>query len=196
MKLNRLFYALLLFSSLIVISHSGLYAQERNPEYLEDDGTTLWEEEKFLDATGQEFETDSTQYVGEEEVQAAEEAAKKSGIPNINIAAALEQDKEMMPDNIIYGIGTGAMLGGWFALVQGNDARENVRYLTVGILLGAGLGFLVGSKSLFLQIGPSASNQYEHLQFQKRNPFDTGQNQQKSSQTKDSLARIDFQFKF
>ncbi len=194
MKLYRFFYFLVFF---ITIFSFSLSAQDQEAEYLEDDGTSLWEEEKFLDATGQEFETDNTQYVGEEEVQAAEEAAKESGMPNIDIAAALEQDKEMMPDNIIYGVGTGAMLGGWFALMQGKDARENVRYLTVGVLLGAGLGFLVGSKSLFQQMRTSTYDRNENLQYKKQNPFDQ-QNQQKQRYAKSKLplARIDFQYRF
>lgn len=68
----------------------------------------------------------------------------------MDIAAAIEKDKQLMPDNIVYGIGTGAVIGGWLALVQGQDARQNVQYLSVGVLVGALIGMLIGTKSLYL----------------------------------------------
>lgn len=128
--------------------HPALYAQDDG--YLEDEGSSLWQEQQFLDVTGQEFTTEDAQYVGEEDVAAAQEAARRAGLPSLDLASALEREKEMLPDNIMYGIGTGAMLGGWFALTQGEEARENVRFLTVGTLIGALLGIAVGNKSLFL----------------------------------------------
>ncbi len=130
----------------------------QNPDYLEDEGEYLWEEQQFLDVTGEEFTTEDNQYVGEEEIKAAKEAAKRSGLPSIDLAAALERDKEMLPDNIMYGIGTGVLIGGWFALVQGGDSRENVRFLTVGTLAGALLGMAIGYKSLFVSQGPEISS--------------------------------------
>lgn len=151
-QLKSLITFLTLIAFITGITPSFALAQEI--DYLEDDGDSLWEEEKFLDVTGSEFETGDTQYVGEEEVKAAEAARKAAGIPTIDLAAALEKDKEMLPDNIMYGVGTGAMIGGWFALVQGGTARDNVRYLTVGILAGVLLGTAVGNKALFMQRAP------------------------------------------
>lgn len=146
---------LLLFT--ICSVHPAGFAQEI--DYLEDEGTNLWEEQQFLDVTGEEFTTEDSQYVGEEQVKAAEAAAKRAGLPTINLAEALEQEKQLLPDNIMYGIGTGALIGGWFALVQGGTARENVRYLTVGTLFGALLGLAVGSKSIFgIQPGVAAND--------------------------------------
>lgn len=154
-QLKSLTTLLTLLFFLASITQPCVFAQEI--DYLEDEGESLWEEEKFLDVTGSEFETGDTQYVGEEDVKAAEAARKAAGIPTIDLAAALEKDKEMLPDNIMYGVGTGAMIGGWFALVQGGTARDNVRYLTVGILAGVLLGTAVGNKALFMQRAPGAA---------------------------------------
>lgn len=129
-------------------------ALAQNPDYLEDEGESLWEEQQFLDVTGEEFTTEDAQYVGEEEVKQAQEAAERAGLPSIDLAAALQRDQEMLPDNIMYGIGTGALIGGWFALVEGGDSRENVRFLTVGTLAGALLGIAIGNKSLFMAQAP------------------------------------------
>lgn len=131
-----------------------VFAQEM--DYLEDQGDSLWEEERFLDVTGSEFETSDSQYVGEEEVKAAEAARKNSGLPAIDLATALENDKAMLPDNIMYGIGTGALIGGWFALVEGGTARDNVRFLTIGVLAGVLLGVAIGNKSLLMPQAPGA----------------------------------------
>jgi len=125
--------------------------------YLEDEGNSLWEEREFMDVSGREFETMDTEYVGEEEIQAAEEAARRAGLPTIDLAAAIEQDKELMPDNIVYGIGTGALIGGWLALVQGETARDNVRFVSIGIVSGVLLALAVGTKSLYLKKVPTAS---------------------------------------
>ncbi|MCG8337567.1 MAG: hypothetical protein MJE63_23950 [Proteobacteria bacterium] len=130
----------------------------QNLDYLEDEGESLWEEQQFLDVTGEEFTTEDAQYVGEEEVKEAREAAERAGLPSVDLAAALARDQEMLPDNIMYGIGTGALIGGWFALVEGGDSRENVRFLTVGTLAGALLGVAIGNKALFLSQAPTADS--------------------------------------
>ncbi|MFH2131821.1 MAG: hypothetical protein ABIK68_15720 [bacterium] len=148
----RFIQSLLTLVTVLVISLSSVstgFAQ--NTRYLEDEGDSLWEEQGYRDATGQEFETGDTQYVGEQEIKESQEAARRAGRPGVNLAAALEKDKELLPDNIIYGIGTGAVIGGWLALVQGKDARDNVRFLSVGIISGVLLGMAVGTKSLYIQ---------------------------------------------
>jgi hypothetical protein len=150
MKLIKRLPPILLLCLLSVAFVPSLSAQGVEDEYIEDEGTSLWEEEKFLDATGKEFETEDVQYVGEDEVQAAEAAAKRSGMPSIDLAAALDRDKKLLGDNIVYGIGTGALLGGWLALVQGSSARDNARYLSVGVLTGALLGMVIGNKALIM----------------------------------------------
>lgn len=136
-------------------SVSSVFAQSSG--YLEDNSSSLWEEQGYLDATGREFETSDSQYIGEQELKDAEEAARRSGLPVVDLAAALEKDKELMPDNIVYGIGTGAVIGGWLALVQGKNARDNVRFISVGIIGGTLLGMAVGTKSLYLQPGQTIS---------------------------------------
>ena len=154
-------YRLIILSVVMVfwvsVTSTCIFAQEEDMSYLEDEGSSLWGEQEFMDVTGREFETDNNQYVGEEEVKAAEKAAQRAGVPGMNLVNALEVEKEMMPDNIIYGVGTGAMIGGWIALTKGDDARTNVSYLTVGMLAGALIGFVIGSKSLLLSQGLEGS---------------------------------------
>jgi hypothetical protein len=148
----------ILLTILIVSLSLGLgpaaYAQS-GYGYLEDEGASLWVEGEFMDTTGMEFETTDAEYVGEDQVRSAEAAARRAGLPTIDLAAAIEQDKELMPENIVYGIGTGAVIGGWLALVQGESARENVRYVSVGVVAGVLLALAVGTKSLYQTPGYS-----------------------------------------
>ena len=195
MKLQS-FVTLLTLVAFIVCSLQPIgFAQSAG--YLEDEGDSLWEEEKFLDVTGSEFETEDTQYVGEEQISAAEEARKRAGLPTIDLAAALEKDKEMLPDNIMYGIGTGAMIGGWFALVEGGTARDNVRFLTMGVLVGVLLGVAIGNKSLFIQQTPMS-----YLDFEKTRPRLANYNETNSVGIKPQffvtpeLVKVDLQFNF
>lgn len=149
--------AISLFISCLFLIHSISPAFAQNTGYLEDESDYLWEEQQYRDTTGREFETTDSQYVGEQEIKENEEAARLAGRPTIDLAAALEKDKELLPDNIIYGIGTGAVIGGWLALIQGKNARDNVRFLSVGVITGVLLGMAVGSKSLYIEQGAPVS---------------------------------------
>ena len=173
----------------------ALIAQDAG--YLEDEGSSLWEEQQFLDVTGEEFMTEDAQYVGEEDVEAAKEAARKAGLPSIDLASALDREKQMLPDNIMYGIGTGAMLGGWFALTQGKEARQNVQYLTVGTLIGALIGVAVGYKSLFMTptaaLTPDPTNNQIGYGIAENT---VGESLQKNVILTPQFARFDLQFKF
>ena len=164
--------------------------------YLEDESDYLWDEQQYQDSSGREFETSDSQYVGEQEIKEQEEAARRSGRPTVDLAAALEKDKELLPDNIIYGIGTGAVLGGWLALVQGKNARDNIRFLSVGVISGVLLGMAVGSKSLYIQQGQPISH-LNHIgkdpgETSKALPIQLGFTQQKNK----TLPQLQFQFKF
>ncbi len=191
----RFTLAYLLILGITLVAPIG-FAQEI--EYLDDEGTSLWEEEQFLDVTGQEFETEDHQYVGEEEVQAAEEAAKKVGVPGVNLVAAIEQDKKLLPDNILYGVGTGALIGGWWALTQGKDSRTNISYVTMGVLGGALLGVAVGAKSIYIGPKSQISFKIDSMPATKSDQNRILQADQKYNVNKSFSphARIDFQFKF
>jgi len=185
MKQIRLLLSILTIFCFLFNLSSPALAQNRG--YLEDEGSYLWEEQQYHDSTGREFETTDTQYVGEQEAKEAEAAARISGRPSIDLAAALEKDKELLPDNIVYGIGTGAVIGGWLALVQGENARDNVRFLSVGVITGILLGMAVGTKSLYIPQGQSVSKlETNSLPFQ----LDLALVKNRT------LPRINFQFKF
>ncbi|MCP4753194.1 MAG: hypothetical protein GY866_20075 [Proteobacteria bacterium] len=196
----RLFHSLisiLLISMLTIGLSPGVFAQDGH--YLEDEGDSLWQEQKFLDTTGKEFETMDMQYVGEEEIEAAEEEAKRAGLPSIDLAAALEKDKEQMPDNIVYGIGAGVIIGGWLSLVQqGLDGRKKVRNLTVGILVGGLIGVLVGSKSIYSKPVQTISSLNEDpflLRSDSQNDFSLYQSK-RNDRLKNSLVQLNLHFKF
>ncbi len=176
--------ALILFIAIPTLVFSQGY------DYIEDEGTSLWEEEGFIDSSGaeSEFGADDGQYIGEEEVEAREEALKQAQVPGLDIAAALEKDKKLLPDNILYGVGTGVVIGGWFALLQGKNARENVQYVSLGILAGVLLGITVGTKSLYTQTAYHFNDEFQQ-RFEPPQPaLPAGNNKM--------LARIDFEYRF
>jgi len=148
MKLKSIFF--IVFTMMTLLFSGTNFAQE--VDYLEDDGTSLWEEEGFIDSIGnldEQYNTNDAQYVSEEEIQAQEAALAAGQGSGLDIASALEQDKELLPSNIMYGMGTGGVIGGWFALWAGKGGRENIQYLSVGILAGVLLGITVGTKSFY-----------------------------------------------
>jgi hypothetical protein len=193
MRFIQSFLLILIISVFCLCTTSGIFAQ--NTGYLEDDSDSLWEEQEYQDSTGREFETSDSQYVGEQEIKDVEAAARRAGAPSIDLAAALEQDKELMPDNIVYGVGTGAVIGGWLALVQGNTARDNVRYLSVGVIGGVLLGMAVGTKSLYIQQG-SPISRLENANIPSRTetvpPFQIDFIRKQN----ETLAQLNFQIKF
>lgn len=94
----------------------------------------------------------------------------------------------MLDDNIIYGVGTGVTIGGWLALLHGKNARQNVQYVSFGIISGIILGVLLGTKSLYQN--PTAS--YEIMP-----PQETYQPQPENFKTdENTLARLDFKIHF
>lgn len=185
MKRNQLYlFVITLF--LTLYTHIAI-AEE--PFYVEDEGLSLWEEEGFIDATGEEseFEIEDGKYVSEEEVRLREEALKKMRGPEVDIAAALKADKKLLPDNILYGIGTGVVIGGWFALLQGKNARQNVQYISLGIVVGVSLSILVGTKSLY-----KAAVDWPKDEFERR--FD--KSYASTADTEIAIALIDYEFRF
>lgn len=158
----RILYALLLLMLLVSIS-SPAFAQS---SYLEDESSNLWEEDSFIEDLGlqegrddqaeavPELEGGSGEYISEDE--AARQLSTGTTGTGRNIAAAIDESKLLLPKNILIGAGTGALLGGWLALTNPGDARQNTQYLGTGAVLGAALGFLIGTKSVYMEPPPSA----------------------------------------
>lgn len=151
--------SLILILSLMLLAFTaeaqqGAYGPSLNGgglRYLEDEGNQMWQQDSFIDPDSPEaaLDTSSGEYVGDEEVQAFEDAARAAAGPGVDLAAALEKDKQMLPDNLMYGLATGLTIGGWFALLQGKSARDNTRYLGLGIVGGIMLGVAIGTKSVY-----------------------------------------------
>lgn len=142
----KFFVLLILFVSFYVLD-----AHAQQPIYLEDEGSGLWQQDAFIesDELDDPLSESSGEYIGDEKLKAYEEAARMGRGPQHNIAAALEKDSRLLPENMVYGIGTGLALGGWIALLQGGDARDNTRYLGVGLVGGILIAMAVGTKSVY-----------------------------------------------
>ncbi len=149
--------ALCLTLSCLLMLAPPLLAQEGSPflpdgsmHYQEDEGGDLWQQDRFVDPTGEVgVDSGGGEYIGSEEAKSLQEAARRAAGPNINIAAALENEKKYLPSNMGWGLGTGLLIGGWFALLDGKSARDNSRYVGLGIVLGSILGVAVGTKSVY-----------------------------------------------
>lgn len=50
--------------------------------------------------------------------------------------------------NIAYGVGTGLMIGGWFALLTASTSRDTLRSIGLGIVLGGVMGGIIGGRSV------------------------------------------------
>ena len=186
---------LFIFSvSLLILMGNSAFAQDSSGGYMEDNGSNLWQQDSFIDPNDVDsaLDTNSNEYVGEEEVQAFQDAARNAQGPGINLAAALEKDKQYLPDNIMYGLGTGLTIGGWFALLQGSSARDNTRYIGLGLVGGAMLGIAIGTKSVYAYKLQQAFNFTDP----SKDPIMGGPLHQMTLGGKPSMALLSHQWKF
>ena len=65
----------------------------------------------------------------------------------------LVEERANFVPNILYGVGTGLIIGGWFAFLTANTSRETLRSIGLGIVLGGLMGSVIGSRSI---IAPNA----------------------------------------
>lgn len=143
----------------LVLYIPATYAQDG---YIQNEGTSLWKkDENFIDeldkadsVTGEmekqmdsDFETGGGQYLNEDDLLKTDEGQIVS--QNQVTAAALDESKRMLDQNIYYGLATGGMIGGWMALINSNDGRGNARWIGSGIVLGGLLGFMIGTKAVY-----------------------------------------------
>jgi len=140
-----------IFLAILFIAFFTLELQAQTSGYLEDEGSNLWNQESFIESNQNEesFGEAGGDYIGDGELKSLEAAAARSKGPGMDLAAQLEKDKKLLPDNILYGLGTGVMIGGWFAILQGKNARDNTRYLGMGVVVGTLLGMAIGTKSVY-----------------------------------------------
>lgn len=132
-------------------------------EYIEDEGSNLWDQGVIFrdDDTGKgmtlegEQQAGEGEYITEEEVEALEAAEEELGATFQFDEEAMAREREMLMENLKYGVGTGLLIGGWMALVknlsEGSTARDNARFIGLGIVSGALLGMAIGNKSMYAQ---------------------------------------------
>ena len=147
------------FLGLLLLAFLVVEAQAQSPAYSEDEGTNLWNQESFIeDGNLDEPLGDSGgDYVGQDQVESMEAAALRAGRPGHDIVAALEKDKQLLPDNVMYGLGTGLLMGGWLALLDRSSGRKNAQYLGTGLVFGGLLGVMIGTKSVYQPLMKNAS---------------------------------------
>ena len=63
-------------------------------------------------------------------------------------------EREQLPQNAVWGAGTGLLIGGWFALINQGTSRETQRSLGLGVVLGTLVGLAVGARSLIAPKAP------------------------------------------
>ena len=139
------------------ISFSKSFGQQG---YIEDIGTSLWEENNFIDSLESEneesaeeipeLETGSGDYISEEEITEQIQQEQKED-SKINFGAAIEESKQNLKSNLIYGAATGLLIGGWYTLIQPGDSRSNLRNLGAGAVLGTLLGLAIGTKKIYVE---------------------------------------------
>ncbi|MBF0288240.1 MAG: hypothetical protein HQM14_10510 [SAR324 cluster bacterium] len=60
----------------------------------------------------------------------------------------LSEEKANFAPNVLYGVGTGLMIGGWFALLTATTSRDTLRSIGLGIVLGGVMGAVIGGRSV------------------------------------------------
>lgn len=198
---------LIIATGLFTFSHaSKLLAQQE--QYFEDEGSSLWQNESFIDDYGS-MESGTTP---EEKFQEGDQIMDENYIdegdipPEIDsremefnrevLADSLNREKNLLPLNVAYGAATGLLIGGWITLVKAGTAREKARNLGAGLVFGALMGLAVGTKSvytnpaLYSETGVNKVEKIEELAMQKINY----QHQQSLSIA--NMTNMTFQFKF
>lgn len=60
----------------------------------------------------------------------------------------LAEEKANLFANVAYGVGTGLLIGGWFALLASSTSRDTLRSIGLGIVLGGVMGSIIGGRSV------------------------------------------------
>ncbi len=105
--------------------------------FLEDTDEGVTQEQDFTE--GDKF-VDESQVP--EDIRGIDEKGRR-----FQLTLAGERDELLI--NIAWGVGTGLMIGGWYALINEGDNRETQRSLGLGMVLGSIMGTIVGSRTLF-----------------------------------------------
>ncbi len=66
----------------------------------------------------------------------------------------LAEEKANFAPNVLYGVGTGLMIGGWFALLTATTSRDTLRSIGLGIVLGGVMGAVIGGRSVITPNAP------------------------------------------
>lgn len=154
------------FALFYLVASPALFAQQ---DFLfEDDSLDTFEEEVFIDDVDlnelqleSDFEEDfnsnsnrvqEDQYIDEDIISdETQELLQESLVQRRDF---LEEEKANFVPNILYGVGTGLIIGGWFAFLTANTSRETLRSIGLGVVLGGLMGSVLGSRSIITPNAP------------------------------------------
>ena len=162
--------------SLTGLPTASLFAQSEDSFFEEDSFDTFQEDDAFTDDIDfNELDFDQQEEFDEEEQADEEGTGFEDGeqqddyvdediLPDntqelLNQAlrarqAFLQQEKANFAPNILYGVGTGLIIGGWFALLTANTSRDTLRSIGLGIVLGGVMGSIIGGRSVLTPDAP------------------------------------------
>lgn|GEM_PF-1703438 len=171
---------------------------ERELEYIEDEGGSLWDNRGFQDDLGSSnFDTGGGEYIGEEEaVQILEESALVVEDQGVNIEEAFARDRVYLNDNLKYGLYTGAVIGIWLATVQnlsdeGSNRQKTGQLIGVGIVGGLALGAAIGTKALYVH-----KLRADNIRLDETREKESFLKAFSFGPSKDSLAQLNFSIRF
>ena len=139
--------------------------------FQEDDSFDAFQDEEFTDDLDlNEFDLEEEQTGFEEEQTGFEEEGQTDGYVDEDIlpdntqellneaarlrGAFLQQEKVNFVPNILYGVGTGLIIGGWFAILTAKASRDTLRSIGLGIVLGGVMGSVIGGRSVLTPDAP------------------------------------------
>ena len=187
----------ILLCGFFICSTQPAFAQDG--QYFEDESSGMWESETFIDDTGTSMPGESSSmeddlsdedYVDESEVIDMNLQDKPS--QEIDIAAALDKEKDLLPLNVAYGAASGLFIGGWLAFVWAKSSRDKARAVGSGVVLGALVGLAVGTKAVYMppntysSIGINKTDQIEAIALQGL----------EAEKPQNNLAKITFEMNF
>ena len=160
-KIRLFFSALALFLGFSLAMPAPLMAQFFNDgfdqdEYIESDDDVFTEDSDTFGTPRQEDFSEGGKFVDEERT-VTPTTKEAPSITSRKTEIKIEGERQQLPLNAAWGAGTGLLIGGWFALIEGEDDRTTKRIIGMGVVLGSLLGVFLGMKTLIVPGAPSTT---------------------------------------
>jgi len=167
-KIKQCIAFVLVLTCFLSFSQTPLYAQFDEDPFAEDpfsdeadfedldlDGFRFEEDEGSFEGIGEDgFGVEDTEVIEEDSGEYIDENVLSDDTQQLLQQALLRrrdllaEEKANFGFNVAYGVGTGVLIGGWFALLFGTTSRDTLRSLGLGIVLGGLMGSVIGGRSV------------------------------------------------